>query len=329
MCLLLPASGAFAAALSLEVPASAYIGSTFTVNVKVDNTAQLAGAAFTVGYDTSVLELISTDDKITSSFFDTFANQFAGKPCSPNCPTDADGVDQPLVSNTVTDPAKLPGTGTRLAAARVEPEAAPTSNTTIVSLKLKFIKGAAVAGTSYPISIKPTYLDNAAAGYTTGQYIPLLVGYAAGAQVEFPTLLERADGTAENTVPVLAEEPTWNLDIDGNNKAEAYKDGILVMRYLLDYPNTKGDAWINGAYDASGSRNTSAAIKDYIANNIAFLDIDGNNKVEAYKDGILVMRYLLDYPNTKGDAWINGAYDASGSRNTSAAIKDYILSIMP
>jgi len=266
MCLLLPASGAWAvSSLSLDAPASAAIGQTFTVNVKVDTTAQLAGAAFTVAYDTSIMELVSTDDKITSSFFDLFADQFVGMPCEDTvggCPSEtSDGVDQPLVSNTVTtttDTEKFP-LGTRLAAARVQPEASPTSETVIVSLKLKFIKDAAVAGESYGISIKPTYLNNVSAGYDPADgkdgYIPLLVGYDDGATDEFPKLLESANGAVVSTVNILVDS-VMPGDVDNSGAIDGldlsylkWYLGLKITRAQLDNLGGNPDVDCSGAID--------------------------------------------------------------------------------
>ncbi len=63
-------------------------GKIVTLPVTVDDPVGIAGAAFTLTYDTTKLTLTS----IASSFFDTFANQWIGPPTVPNqsAPTSVD-----------------------------------------------------------------------------------------------------------------------------------------------------------------------------------------------------------------------------------------------
>ena len=53
-----------------------------------------------------------------------------------------------------------------------------------------------------------------------------------------------------------------NLDIDGNGRAEATTDGLLVIRYLL---GVRGDALIAGALGVGATRTNAADIQAYIA----------------------------------------------------------------
>ena len=63
---------------------------------------------------------------------------------------------------------------------------------------------------------------------------------------------------------------------------------------------------------------------------IAFkLDVDGNGEAKAGTDGILIARYLLDFPTYYGDSWIEGVVGAGATRDTAAAIEAYVASIMP
>lgn len=52
-----------------------------------------------------------------------------------------------------------------------------------------------------------------------------------------------------------------DLDIDGNQKAEALSDGLLFLRYAFGFRN---DALISGALGANASRNDGAEIEAYI-----------------------------------------------------------------
>ena len=54
---------------------------------------------------------------------------------------------------------------------------------------------------------------------------------------------------------------TTMLDVDGNNKADALTDGILIVRYLFGFT---GDALISGAVALDATRNTVAEITGFL-----------------------------------------------------------------
>ena len=151
----------------------ASVNSTVSIDVTVDNPSQIAGAAFTVLYDTEDLTLNS----VTSTFFDTFANQFVGTPNEATAPTSVEvppdsGVIyyQPLITNDITETVTMMG-GTMIAAARVQ---AGSTNPTLFTLTFDLTN--AFNGT-YPILIIPSIINNTAAGYAAaGEPIPMLVG---------------------------------------------------------------------------------------------------------------------------------------------------------
>jgi|GEM_PF-2823693 len=119
----------------------------------------------------------------------------------------------------------------------------------------------------------------------------------------------------------------WTCDVDGNGVVDAFSDGILIVRYLLNFP-LGGSTWINGAIAQGATRTDAAAIENYIQDGIASLslDIDGNGNVDAFSDGILIVRYLLNFP-LGGPTWINGAIAQGATRNNAATIESYINSI--
>jgi hypothetical protein len=55
-----------------------------------------------------------------------------------------------------------------------------------------------------------------------------------------------------------------SLDIDGDGNADALTDGILIIRYLLNF-QAGGATWIDGAVAAGATRTTAAEIETYIA----------------------------------------------------------------
>jgi len=184
------ASSAFAVTLTVGTNSGAS-DATLQVPITVDNPVGIAGAAFTVTYDTTALTLID----IESTFFDTFANQWVGTPNEASAPTsvtvDSQTYSQPLITNDIT------GVGTRIAAARCTAETT-SSNTTLFTLSFRLKSGAQV--TTYNIGITATTLNNTDAGYAAeGEAIPVLVGSDLSVTdltdpSAFPILLDPANG---------------------------------------------------------------------------------------------------------------------------------------
>ena len=69
-----------------------------------------------------------------------------------------------------------------------------------------------------------------------------------------------------------------------------------------------------------------AQIKTYLDGIRTSLDIDGNNKVDALTDGLLILRYMR---GLRGTALIAGAVDPLGTRKTASDIETFIQSLMP
>ena len=82
---------------------------------------------------------------------------------------------------------------------------------------------------------------------------------------------------------------------------------------------------------AGATRATAAALESYIEGGLTglVLDIDGNGEVTSGTDGILLMRYLLDFPTYYPDTWFEGVVGAGATRATAAALEAYLASIMP
>lgn len=124
--------------------------------------------------------------------------------------------------------------------------------------------------------------------------------------------------------PVTFTAIAINLDVDGNNIADALTDGLLIIRYLFDF---RGNALINGAVGEGASRTTAADIEAYIAQAKGdILDIDGNGVSDALTDGLLTIRYLFDF---RGNALISGAVGENPTRSTATDIGNYIEQVKP
>ena len=139
---------------------------TIQIPITVDDPTGIAGAAFTLEYDTSLLSIT-----VDSTFFDTFANQFVGTPAEGTNSVTVDGqtYTQPLITNSIS-------TGLRIAAARAAAET-DSANTTLFTLNVDFIGDIATTTMPIPITVASTTLSNTDAGYDAGgETIPILVG---------------------------------------------------------------------------------------------------------------------------------------------------------
>ena len=213
------------------------VDATLAVDVTVSDPTGIAGAAFTLIYNT-----VALDVTVSSIFFDTFANQgISAEEIAKVTET------QPLVTNTVS------GTGMRIAAARALAETVST-NTVLFSLDVALNSGAAAG--AYPISIDQTVIDNTAAGYSdTGDPIPYLVGAIAGEQdltLAFPVIdvVDRNGGTV--TFEAVAPPDTDEDGID-DNWEDTHFGNLIMATATSDYDEdgySDKQEYINGSpYD--------------------------------------------------------------------------------
>ena len=59
---------------------------------------------------------------------------------------------------------------------------------------------------------------------------------------------------------------------------------------------------------------------------LASLDVDGDNKIDALTDGLLIVRYML---NIRGAALVAGAVNPAGSRTSFTAVETFLGALMP
>jgi hypothetical protein len=112
------------------------------------------------------------------------------------------------------------------------------------------------------------------------------------------------------------------IDIDGDGEANALTDGLLVMRHLF---GIGGEQLTQSATGAHATRTGSAAIAAWLEDIGPLLDVDGDGRIDALTDGLLLMRYLF---GLRGDALPTGAIGATAKRTTGAQIEAYIASIL-
>jgi len=179
--------------------------STVSVDITVDDPSQIAGAAFTVLYDTEDLTLTG----VSSTFFDTFANQGITQT---SVTVDGETYTRPLAINDIPETGMMMG-GTMIAAARVQ--AGETTNSTLFTLT--FDLPGSFNGI-YSIMIVPSTINNPAAGWN-GEPSPMLVAAADPADPTIP--LE----SAFPEIPVINISPdtpiTASITITGSTNFDS------------------------------------------------------------------------------------------------------------
>ena len=106
-----------------------------------------------------------------------------------------------------------------------------------------------------------------------------------------------ASATASNydfiTGSTTLEVQTFNLDVDGDGQVTAFGDGLMIMRKLMEaFP---GEALTDKAISDNAIRSTNE-IHQFIEDGIASkaLDIDEDEQVTAFGDGLMIMRHLME-----------------------------------
>jgi hypothetical protein len=189
-------------------------GNSGTVNITVDNSVGITGAAFTLTYDTSALDIT-----VTSNFFLTFAEMGFGPDEEPDPDSKVHRDDRSVITNEV------PGTGMMLAAANAT--AADGTNNILFTLHITVKETAAEC--AYDINIIPTTLTNmGAAGYPEDTQIDLLI--EAKDDGSFVTLLT-ADEAAENITSGTITTCFENPFVDG--VVDIY-DILFVVQIILE-----------------------------------------------------------------------------------------------
>lgn len=171
------------------------------------------------------------------------------------------------------------------------------------------------------------------ASYVNGSDILLTATPVAGSV--FTGWLGPCSGTGSTcTVPIsgaatvsatfaLSTIGTRILDIDASTSYLAASDGTLILRYIL---GMRGATLTNGVVlGAAATRTGDPEMSAYLLDILPLLDVDGNGKVDALTDGLMIMRKLL---GQTGTAITANALGAGATRNT-AEIEAYIQTLKP
>ena len=129
--------------------------------------------------------------------------------------------------------------------------------------------------------------------------------------------------------PTTIQLDRFNFDVDGNGKANALTDGLLIMRYLFGliiydeaYPNA-----LESAVATDAIRKKSNEIWTYLNNGREELDIDRNGDEDALTDALLIMRYMFNLDT--GDSLIENAIGENAENDTAEKVIPFIKHYLP
>lgn len=127
-------------------------------------------------------------------------------------------------------------------------------------------------------------------------------------------------------------DPRFSLDVDGDGTANAFSDGLMIIRKLLNYA-FEGDALTNKAIAPEATR-TTTEIHEYIQSGIddLSLDIDKDGTVNPFSDGLMIIRAMLGNA-FQGSALTDKALSAQSPYAADSApwdsVKQNINELMP
>ncbi|MDG1693400.1 MAG: hypothetical protein P8I13_00850, partial [Porticoccaceae bacterium] len=124
---------------------------------------------------------------------------------------------------------------------------------------------------------------------------------------------------ADYELPLLS----GNLDFDQSGTGDALTDGLLLLRYAF---GLRGSMLTAGAV-AGNSPLDSAEVEASVANAAgSFADIDGNGRLDALTDGLILLRYLF---GLRGTMLTSGAIAGDATRTTPEVIESYVSDLLP
>ncbi len=129
------------------------------------------------------------------------------------------------------------------------------------------------------------------------------------------------------TLTITDDEPSANLDVDGDGRVRLFSDIILVIRYVLFF---REEALLRGnVIEPTATRTTAQQIEPYldILVNQNILDVDGDGDVRLFSDIILIIRYVLFF---REEALLRGnVIEQNATRTTAQQIEPFIRSLYP
>ena len=115
------------------------------------------------------------------------------------------------------------------------------------------------------------------------------------------------------------------LDVSGNGNVNPFQDGILIVRFMLGQPDPNLED--TRLLPSDAVRTSGTEIRAHLEAAGDTLDVNGDGNVNAFQDGILIVRYLLGQPDANLED--SRLITATSTRNTGAAIRAYLDTLIP
>jgi hypothetical protein len=131
------------------------------------------------------------------------------------------------------------------------------------------------------------------------------------------------DGVSAYDEFIAGTIPAGSLDIDGNGEYDALTDGLLLLRGMFGLSE---GALISGAVASDAAYTSSSEIVSRIDMLGDLVDIDGNGRVDALTDGLIILRYLF---GLRGDVLINGVIASDATITSADGVGAKMESLMP
>lgn len=117
------------------------------------------------------------------------------------------------------------------------------------------------------------------------------------------------------------------FDADGNGQADALTDGILILRHMFGFT---GDALTDRAVAPGSARPDGAAVNQFLNGDALlptnWLDVDGDGRVDALTDGVLIGRGLFGFT---GENLVRDALAPGAVRREAREVLEFIRAHQP
>jgi len=131
------------------------------------------------------------------------------------------------------------------------------------------------------------------------------------------------DGVSAYDEFIAGTIPAGSLDLDGNGQYDALTDGLLLLRGMFGLSE---GALISGAVASDAAYASSSEIVSRIDMLGDLVDIDGNGRVDALTDGLIILRYLF---GLRGGVLINGVIASDATITSADGVGAKMESLMP
>lgn len=122
--------------------------------------------------------------------------------------------------------------------------------------------------------------------------------------------------------PVTLTASQAFLDANGDGIVSPLQDGILIVRHLLNQPNANLEGPL--LIPAGSTRTTGAAVRQFLDTAVASgaFDANGDGVSNPLQDGILIVRYLLNQPDSNLEQSL--LIPAGSTRTTGSEIRAFL-----